>query len=402
MITTLHVESFKTLADVTLPLGHINLLIGANGCGKSNILEAIGVLGAAASGRVDDESLLRRGVRPGVPALYKSSFRGVRTNTMIRFTAQGGDKAETARYAVGLWNPLTDPKPAWRYHTETLEDVEGRSVGRSPASKSTSHNPEAGLAALKLVDLKPNRPSALLLRLLQDYVIYTPTTAALRGLAPDFQREPVGLSGGRLPEAVTELLQLSLAKEAHREFYQKVCGGVLDLIDWANMYGSGLPSPDVLSPSVPSARRILRFRDRYMAEKRNILTGYDASEGALYVLLAAVLSAHPNAPSAFAIDNFDHGLNPRLARALIERFCNWALHAPSQRQVILTTHNPLVLDGLDLKDDRVRLFAVDRTEKGRTAVQRVVVDDEMLEKAKQGWTLSRLWIMGLLGGVPDV
>ncbi len=31
--------------------------------GKSNLLEALGVLSAAVSGRVDDEALLRRGVR---------------------------------------------------------------------------------------------------------------------------------------------------------------------------------------------------------------------------------------------------------------------------------------------------------------------------------------------------
>ncbi len=30
--------------------------------------------------QVDDESILRRGVRPGVPALYKTSFMGIRTN----------------------------------------------------------------------------------------------------------------------------------------------------------------------------------------------------------------------------------------------------------------------------------------------------------------------------------
>jgi len=42
---------------------------------RVNLLEALGVLGAAASGRVDDESLRTRGVRPGVPQLYKSSFR---------------------------------------------------------------------------------------------------------------------------------------------------------------------------------------------------------------------------------------------------------------------------------------------------------------------------------------
>ena len=74
MLKSFTVKAFKSIPDLTVELGQINVFIGANGSGKSNILEAIGVLSAAASGIVDDESLMRRGVRPGVPALYKTSF----------------------------------------------------------------------------------------------------------------------------------------------------------------------------------------------------------------------------------------------------------------------------------------------------------------------------------------
>src|ERR1700722_17936330 len=75
MLTQFSVKSFKSLLDVTVDLGSVNVFVGANGSGKSNLLEAIGILGAAASGRVNDESLAHRGVRPGLPALYKSSFQ---------------------------------------------------------------------------------------------------------------------------------------------------------------------------------------------------------------------------------------------------------------------------------------------------------------------------------------
>ena len=50
----------------------------------------------------------------------------------------------------------------------------------------------------------------------------------------------------------------------------------------------------------------------------------------------------------------------------------------------------------------MRLFAVDRTNTGRTVVKRVELSDDLLAKAKEGWTLSRLWVMGHLGGVPNV
>ena len=189
MIRKVAIKSFKSLLDVDIELGRVNVFVGANGNGKSNLLEAIGVLSAAASGRVDDESLLRRGVRPGVPALCKSSFK----------------------------------------------------------------------------------------------------------------------------------------------------------IDWAESYGSRPVSKNIpLSPSVASARRGLYFRDQYMADKR------------------------------------------------------------SSKQVFLTSHNPLVLDGLPLDNDDVRLFVVDRSRKGRTTINRIRVTLADLQRDGELWTVSRLWIMGHLGGAPNV
>jgi predicted ATPase len=147
---------------------------------------------------------------------------------------------------------------------------------------------------------------------------------------------------------------------------------------------------------------VIRFWDKFMKKGRNVLSGYDASEGALYVLFLSVLAAHPKAPSFCAVDNADHGLNPGLATALTEYFADWILRANDQRQVLMTSHNPAVLDGLPLQDDRVRLFTVDRDDKGKTIVKRVVVTKKLLDMADKGWTLSRLWTNKLIGGMPDV
>ncbi|MBM9520465.1 AAA family ATPase [Desulforhopalus vacuolatus] len=48
MIKTLSIKGFKTLRDFSIDLGTVNVFIGANGSGKSNILEALGVLSATA------------------------------------------------------------------------------------------------------------------------------------------------------------------------------------------------------------------------------------------------------------------------------------------------------------------------------------------------------------------
>ncbi len=401
VLETLTVRTFKSLEDVTVDLGLVNVFIGANGSGKSNLLEALGVLSAASDGKVDDQSLLARGVRPGLPALYKSAFPGRPGNKIPPHLYFGGQNAR-ANYEVSLHNPLNDPAPAWKFKTERWEGDGIENFDRSPAQAQKT-NPERGLAALKAVEVDSG--AALdLLRLLQDYVIFSPTTPVLRGVAPETQpRQPLGLSGGNLPQAIKELLkQRGEDQSGEDQNSKQICREALRLVDWAESYGFTSSAKLALSPAAAASDSVIRFRDRFMRKGRNIISGYDASEGALYVLFLAVISGHKQSPRLCAVDNADHGLNPRLARSLMEHLCRWYLEAEEPRQILLTTHNPLVLDGLPLQDDRVRLFAVSRTNSGRTSVRPVVVDESMREKADQGWTLSRLWVMGHLGGVPDV
>jgi len=399
MIKKVTVKSFKSLESVTVELGQVNVFVGANGSGKSNLIEAIGVLSAAADGKVNDQTLLQRGVRPGVPALYKSAFRALngdksRMPAHIFFSTE----SEHAKYEVSLHNPLNDPSPAWRFKFELLERGSKKLVGRAPAMRPKP-NPEQGLAALTAVELSENDAALQLLKDLQGYVIFSPNTAVLRGVSTETQpRKPVGLSGGQLPTAIHQLLGFR-KKSSHAK---QVCRDALELIDWAKSFGSSPASLMPLSPSAAGSPRVIRFVDKYLEDGRNKLSGYDASEGALYVLFLAVLAGHEASPAFCAVDNADHGLNPRLARSLVSRFCDWCLGAPRSRQTLLTTHNPLVLDGLPLQDDRVRLFTVARTNTGRTTVRRVVVSDALRKRAEQGWALSRLWVMGELGGMPNV
>ncbi|MEY4582344.1 MAG: hypothetical protein RL701_7047 [Pseudomonadota bacterium] len=138
-----------------------------------------------------------------------------------------------------------------------------------------------------------------------------------------------------------------------------------------------------------------------MAASRNTLTAYDASEGALYVLFAAILCMSSASPSVFAIDNLDSALNPRLVTRLVARLAEWLRVGSPDRQLLFTAHNPAVLDGLDLDNDDIRLFAVERNSQGHTTIRRIEASPE-LRKLNEQLPLSRLWAMGNLGAVPNV
>lgn len=394
MIRTIQINDFKSIVNQTIELGRVNCFIGANGSGKSNILEAIGVLSAAAVGRVDDESLLRRGVRVGTPKLFKSSFNAQKNSP--RQIILGATTDEKAEYRVSLLNPLDNPNPAWNFKTEYLTNQEEKIFSRGVRSPNINLQQDRGLAALKIIDLAATNPAAQLIQQLQNYAIYSPNTPAMRGIVTDPQsRDPIGLAGGRLAEAFADLRKNLLDKNA------ELLDSVFELIDWVADIETSHPSSSILSSSVPSTKYVLKFTDRFMRKNRNTLTAYDASEGVLYVLFCALLCLTPNAPKMFAIDNLDQALNPKLVARLTSKLATWLKSADPQRQLLFTAHNPAVLDGLDLTDNNVRLFAVERNSKGYTEIRRIKPSSELLA-LNENYPLSRLWLMGRLGAIPNV
>lgn len=399
MLTSLHVAGFKSLRDTTVDLGTVNVFIGANGSGKSNLLEALGVAGAAAFRAVEPEALRYRGVRPGLPALYKSSFAHAPIRRVITIECSSAE----AMYRVGLDNPIksNDPGP-WRIHSEWLENEGEQILTRAPRGtrmhlpelQRAKPAPKETLARLALQAAGEPEPARDLIERLTEYAVYSPATSVLRGLTGDIARPPLGLSGGGLPLAVRDLLDRRGGTFGAFDLEE-----IWDLIDWAENVQAVASDQASISPAVSTTPTVLRFQDRYMSRSRNTLSAYDASEGALYVLFLLALACHPEAPRTFAVDNFDTALHPRLARELTRRVAEFMIE-DGTRQVLLTTHNPLVLDGLNLLDDRIRLFAVEREETGSSRIRRILISRAIIKRLEAGATLSRLWVMGRLGGIP--
>ena len=70
----------------------------------------------------------------------------------------------------------------------------------------------------------------------------------------------------------------------------------------------------------------------------------------------------------------------------------------NNKQVIITTHNPAVLDGLDLHDDEQRLLVVDRNKDGHTRAHRVDPPKPVAGQAPV--SLSEAFMRGYIGGLP--
>lgn len=382
--------NFKSLYNTSFEPGKINVFIGANGSGKSTVLEAIGLLSAAMTDRVDASSLQRKGVRLSASNLYKSRFKSIdRMKPTIDLSLEWEHERDVFQYDVHLTTP-TDTD-YWKYHSEAFTQNGEKKWGRSNASQNQNNS----YIGFFLIDDEPELVKGRgIAKYLSNYGIFQPNTITLRGTTPDpNQLTPIGLNGGRLAEALKDMIKII---DGDMRFGSLYMDDVLEMIDWASDISIDVPKKTSINSNIPTTRQVIEFGDRYMKDAARF-TGYDASEGALYVLFMLCLAMHPQAPSIFAIDSFDHALNPRLARKMMEVFCEQII--TNDKHVFLTTHNPLVLDGLNLSDDNIRLFAVERDKYGYAGIRRIMVSQELI---REGQPLSRLWINGRLGGVPEL
>lgn len=391
-IKELRINHFKSIFDLSICPGNVNVIIGSNGAGKSSFLEGIGLLSAAVYERVNDVALQNRGVRLGVPGLYKSSFKkSIERTLTIHLGVKWESQLGNWEYNINLHNPDKNPEPDWQIHSEVLKLNDKQRLGRSNRSKNYSEVDKYRSLYSFLYGTQDKRVNGAesLYDAIKNYGIYAPNTSTLQGIQADTsQRDPLGLFGGRLAESLVLLLK-------EDKFGTISIDDLLEVLDWVEAMKIGKPSKEIISPSVPTMHQIIKFKDKYMREKNNILTAYDASEGTLYVLFLLALAMHEKAPKIFALDNFDQALNPRLAKQVIKMFSEIIINAG--KTVFVTTHNPLVLDGLNLLDERIRLFAMSRDQNGFSMMKRIEISEYMYEKEP----LSRLWVTGRLGGVPE-
>lgn len=358
MIETITVKNFKSITDMTLSLGNVNVFIGANGSGKSNILEAIAMVAAERSAQIEVNSMIQKGIRIAKPDLMISSFYGQPSNNTINVNISGTE-GERIKYAVTNLTP---------------EDI--YSTWNAPWSTGARRG-NIKEAVEKTDKLK---------EYLSKYLIYSLSINALRGLTSDSLQYPLGLNGEGLDVLLNnipkeEIMQI---KESAKDYISWIEDIFFDNEEIYKMQGYKLGR----------SKSNLYFRDKFMQKKNNLFSAENANEGALELLFYLTLFISRKTPDFFAIDNIENGLNPRLCRFLMKKICELAVK--NGKQVLITTHNPAILDGLNLNDGSQRLYVVTRNDEGKTQAKRIQTKEQTGE---QRMMLSEMWMKGLIGGV---
>lgn len=398
MIRQIQVTNYKSITDLTFRPGRVTVLIGANGSGKSNILEAIALASAASQDKLDNEFLISRGIRVTETRFMRSAFRErpkFPKYIRISFPDHREPKIETVRargneiniviqgdnevaFACELWADETGSYPKWRQRPpiRTNEVSKGlQSLNLDPETELTPEIFEQALA--RAIDELRGRPVGPL----PTFLLYSPEFSALRTFQSEGQILPLGIRGEGL-FAHLKALNSGVNKSRIVKIKER-----LTLIDWFETFE--------IPKDLSSGERSIKIRDRYLPQKA-LFDQRSANEGFLFLLFYLTLFISPETPAFFAIDNIDSSLNPKLCIKLIQTIV--ALAKEYDKQVILTTHNPAVLDGLNLDDEEQSLVVVERNKAGYTRIRSV--NPVQASSAHTEVPLSEAFMRGYIGGLP--
>jgi len=377
MIGEVRIENYKSIQKLKLELGRVTVLIGENGCGKSNILEAIALASAAANDKLDNEFLAARGIRVTEPQLMRSAFEKENLDKDISIEIRGNN--DTIKITFILNNDNT-PYARWINHfyygvSENERNLE-KAYKQLAAWEYNSflYSRNEHYQSIRKTNIKTLK--------IQQFIIYSPENLALRTFEKEGQIQPLGIKG----EGLFKLLKVlnSDNQEQLNEIKKK-----LQLIDWFQDFEA--------PPNLSSIQNSLQIKDRYLDPDLAYFDQRSSNEGFLFLLFYFALFISDLTPKFFAIDNIDASLNPKLCRRLMKELVELA--RKHDKQVIFTTHNPAVLDGLDLDDDEQRLFAIYRSQLGHTKAIRILKPKPL--EGQEPVKLSEAFLRGYIGGLPE-
>jgi predicted ATPase len=382
LLRSLRLQNFLSFGPDTpaLALGPLNLLIGANGSGKSNLIEAICLLRSSSVSLADT---IRQG--GGVAEwIWKGNPQGIAhieavvtshvPHQPLRHVLEFG--SERHRFEIGDERieyeafPLGQGVPVWLYKYQRGKPLvsrngqpQGLNSGTFEADssilaqrKDPEQYPEITYLGRQYSGIRAYREWAFG----RNTIFRVPQRADMRNdrLEEDFSN--LGLFLNRMrrsPDAKNEILRY-----------------LHDLYDGADDFDTIIEGGSV---------------QVFFTEGRFSIPATRLSDGTLRYLCLLAILCDPNPPPLICIEEPELGLHPDI----LPKIADLLVSASRRTQLIVTTHSDILVDAMT---ERPEAVVVCEKHEGQTQMQRLSAADlgVWLEK----YRLGQLWMRGDLGG----
>ncbi|MCT2590737.1 AAA family ATPase [Streptomyces sp. N2-109] len=394
----LHVENFRSLRDVTIPLGPLTVLVGPNGVGKSNVLKVFDLLA----------DIIRTDLEPALDArggFDEVSFWGGSrppTSMTIRVKAAWTTHASPSApdeygltirrrslphnpgsYTLSREETFAFKRTRGRGRRITIAGEEARVRDKQAAGTEEDSGSfgiqklSSGLSTLpRLTSSDGGEEVARVAQELSAFRVFDVDVEAARAPSRVLRRRYHELS----PQA-DNLAEFLLHLSSEDESWE-------DLVADARAILPQLEDIEFAAVGGSSQQVHVMLRERGLRHSTPLK---DASYGTVRLLGLLALLYDPDPPAFTCIEEIDHGLHPQALTLIVERL----REAAERTQFIVATHSPALVDRL--RPDE--FIVCDRDENGASIIPALTEQEvEAIVEESGDQPLGELWFSGVLGG----
>ena len=390
MIRRLHVKNFRSLRDVTLEPGLLNVFVGPNSSGKSNYIDSLKFLTDLAKFGLS-HAFSERG---GFTEVF---WKGTSTPDIISFDAsfdvlvESSPKPLRFDYVLEVLGSRTGLLTVKRelLHTESekgpvnlIDITSGHGEIRHLDGTKASDPPENPSVSMLEFNL-PKWAGSQFKQYLACWHFYKLVPALMKQLKALKNTPTLTETGDNLIEYLTTL------KTSYSDTFKRIERVVQDTF----------PDVQELNPQMTQYGQVfLTTKEKFL---HGLITVWNMADGelAFIALLARIFSPPEFGSPVICVEEPENHLHPRLLETLVE-VLKQNQNVLQERgiplsQIFATTHSPHLVDRLNLEE-----LIVFEKQEGETRLLRPTDKahlKDLLSREEMG--LGELWYSGALGGV---
>lgn len=335
-IREVHIRNYKSIEQASVSLSEFTVLVGANGSGKSNFVDALAFIQECLSTTV--EAAIR--TRGGVFNVRRNPAIGQVAGVELRVIIEM-DHATVAEYGFELEVDWIAPPEIVREYCRissggqehhSFEVVRGTFLKPIPGVRPVSETARLMLYAASAVpEFQPVYSFLTAIRL------YAIEPAQLR----EFRRPEGGLDLERQGANASSVLRVLEQRFSDR--HERIAHVLERVVP-------GLRS--IRTEDIGNMEAIL-FQEDSDDEALLTMDATNASDGTLRMLGILLAVYQPTTPAVLLVEEPESTIHPAAADVLVSVL----MDAAKRSQVVITTHSPDVLDNTEITDEMLRVVS---------------------------------------------